>query len=105
MRLIDADALRDRLQSLAYDDWNQGVCTTWANAYSECADMVEDAQTIETESIEQIRWERDVAIQQLADLGYGLGEKPISPCQNCSNNPKNGGSGICHCILGTQLIY
>lgn len=23
-----------------------------------------------------------------------------SACKNCSNNPKNGGSGICHCILG-----
>ena len=21
-------------------------------------------------------------------------------CGNCSNNPKNGGSGICNCILG-----
>lgn len=21
-------------------------------------------------------------------------------CRNCSNHPKNGGSGICHCILG-----
>ena len=28
-----------------------------------------------------------------------------SPCDNCSNNPKNGGSGICHCILGQQTIY
>ena len=27
------------------------------------------------------------------------------PCQNCSNHPSNGGSGICHCILGTQNIY
>ena len=26
-------------------------------------------------SIEQIRWERDVAIEQLKELGYGLGEK------------------------------
>lgn len=26
--------------------------------------------------IEQIKWERDLAIRQLADLGYGLGEKP-----------------------------
>lgn len=25
-------------------------------------------------------------------------------CQNCSNNPKNGGSGICHCTLGTPKI-
>lgn len=23
-----------------------------------------------------------------------------SPCANCSNNPANGGSGICNCVLG-----
>lgn len=40
--LIDRQTVVDMLQRLAYDDWNQGVCTTWANAYSECADMVED---------------------------------------------------------------
>lgn len=28
-----------------------------------------------------------------------------SPCEKCSNNPRNGGSGICHCILGTPTIY
>ena len=27
------------------------------------------------------------------------------PCRNCSNHPSNGGSGICHCILGSQTIY
>ena len=27
-----------------------------------------------------------------------------SPCDHCSNNPKNGGSGICHCILGQPQI-
>ena len=26
-------------------------------------------------------------------------------CRNCPNHPSNGGSGICHCILGTQSIY
>lgn len=25
-------------------------------------------------------------------------------CRNCSNHPINGGSGICHCIIGTQPI-
>ena len=25
-------------------------------------------------------------------------------CVYCSNNPKNGGSGICHCTLGTPSI-
>ena len=27
-----------------------------------------------------------------------------SSCINCSNNPKNGGSGICHCTLGQIQI-
>lgn len=25
-------------------------------------------------------------------------------CANCANNPKNGGSGICHCTLGLPVI-
>ena len=55
MRTIDADALRDKLQSLAYDDWNQGVITSWADAYNECADIVNDMPTIEPQRIRG-RW-------------------------------------------------
>lgn len=30
----------------------------------------------------------------------------MSPaCRHCGNHPANGGSGICHCILGNQVIY
>jgi hypothetical protein len=47
MRLIDADKLNEQLQALAYDDWNQGVSTSWANAYSEAADIVDSAPTVE----------------------------------------------------------
>lgn len=36
---------------------------------------------------------------QLSDAAYDG-----SPCEHCSNNPKNGGSGICHCILGQQAV-
>ena len=25
-------------------------------------------------------------------------------CKSCSNHPSNGGSGICHCTLGTPVI-
>lgn len=32
------------------------------------------------------------------------GERPYSVCESCSNNPKNGGSGICFCTLGTPGI-
>lgn len=34
------------------------------------------------EIIEQIKWERDVAIEQLKELGYGLGEK-IRTSEDC----------------------
>ena len=27
-----------------------------------------------------------------------------SACRNCSNHPSNGGSGICHCTLGSPKI-
>ena len=30
---------------------------------------------------------------------------PRDPCANCSNNHKNGGSGVCHCILGQKWFY
>ena len=49
MRAIDADALRERLQSLAYDDWNQGVTISFADACHEIIDVVEDQPTIEPE--------------------------------------------------------
>lgn len=26
-------------------------------------------------------------------------------CEYCFNNPKNGGSGICNCIIGCSTIY
>lgn len=26
-------------------------------------------------------------------------------CRNCPNHPLNGGSGICHCILGQRPVY
>lgn len=49
MRAIDGDAHRDRLRNLADDDWNQSTTTSWAEAFAECADMVDDAPTIEPE--------------------------------------------------------
>lgn len=26
-------------------------------------------------------------------------------CEHCPNNPKNGGNGVCACILGCPIIY
>lgn len=29
----------------------------------------------------------------------------LDNCKHCPNHPSNGGSGICHCILGSSIIY
>ena len=39
-----------------------------------CGEQCEDA--ISRGVFEQVMWERDVAIDQLKELGYGFGEKP-----------------------------
>ena len=36
------------------------------------------------------------------DVTVGAFEQ--SACINCPNNPKNGGSGVCFCTLGQQVI-
>lgn len=56
MRLIDADKLREVLQRLSYDDWNQGASISWAEAYSEIANMINAIPTVEVEPIKHGRW-------------------------------------------------
>lgn len=55
-RYIDADALYDRFQNLACDDWNQGTGTTWANAYAEAADVVDDMPTADVAPVRHGEW-------------------------------------------------
>lgn len=54
--LIDRQVCIDMFQRMAYDDWNQGVNTTWANAFSEAADMIEDLPSVEAEPIRRGHW-------------------------------------------------
>lgn len=53
VKLIDGDALKERFEMLAYDDWNQGTGTTWARAFEESADVVECAPPID--AVEVVR--------------------------------------------------
>lgn len=45
------------------------------------------ADVVSRATFEQVMWERDVAIQQLKDLGVGFGEKadvaPVVRCKDC----------------------
>lgn len=51
--LISRQALIDMFQRQAYDDWNQGTGTTWANAFSEAADMIENLPS--ADAVEVVR--------------------------------------------------
>ena len=47
--LISRQAAIDMFQNLAYDDWNQGVSTSWADAYRECAEMIRELPSAQPE--------------------------------------------------------
>lgn len=55
-KYINADAFADRLEALAYDDWNQGASTTWANALEDFAEMVRDEIAVDVESVRYGHW-------------------------------------------------
>lgn len=55
MRAIDADTLRERLQNLAYDDWNQGITTSFADACHEIIDIIEEQPTIEPSAQPEVK--------------------------------------------------
>lgn len=44
-------------------------------------------------------------LRSIADLTSDPNTNIPVNCRNCRNHPSNGGSGICHCILGSQVIY
>lgn len=47
----------------------------------ECRQVIKALEE-QPNSLEQIKWERDTAINQLKELGYGFGEK-IEKCEDC----------------------
>lgn len=99
MRTIDGDALKDRFENLAYDDWNQGVSTSWADAYRQAVEIVEEMPTIEPEC-EEGKWIHDgydfthgVDWMHCSNCGW---REPYVPaartryCPNCGVRMKEG---------------
>lgn len=56
MKYVDADALADRLDALAYDDWNQGIRISWADACKDLARIVREECAADIEPVEHGRW-------------------------------------------------
>ena len=78
MRLIDADALEKNLSNdLPYKASVKRVLI-----------QAPTVETIPKGAYEQVKWERDMAIQQLNDYGVQLGEKTdcvrVVRCKDCA---------------------
>lgn len=70
-KYIDADALTARLKILYEDDWNQNVCTSWANAYSYCEELVEEqptADVVEVVRCKDCKWKQGSECVRFADI-------------------------------------
>lgn len=67
------NSLRSKLSKLRF----QGKITQ-----DEYKELIEKLEGHDEALVAQIKWERDTAIEQLKQLGYGLGEK-IEPCDDC----------------------
>ena len=47
----------------------------------------------------------DKELEELIELAKSFSNLYPTACKRCSNNPANGGSGVCNCTLGTPTIY
>lgn len=69
--------------------WNCGW--SWTGEPEEIVRMPFGGNSMNTETINYLDYSHINSYKQ-------------SPCDGCSNSPKNGGSGICHCILGQMNV-
>ena len=45
------------------------------------------------------------AVLKESTYTYNASNYSYNACKDCSNNPANGGNGICHCTLNLQTTY
>lgn len=103
-RLIDADALTERLNEYANDDWNVSLGGVFTDAVDTCLDFVENAPTIEAVPVVHGEWifKNDGAYRQrraycsVCGKRSGIGgiesnqRKPF--CPNCGADMRKGGA-------------
>lgn len=100
-RLIDANALKESVMKEIRHYWNEGD-----GGYYLAEDVIPDidnAPTVDAVSRgvhDQVRWERDVAIEQLESYGISLGEKAdvvkVVRCKDCKHRGDEGACPMYH---------
>lgn len=57
-----------------------------------------------SESIHKTSEEIKRINKEIEELSISNNQLVPRPCRSCPSHPSNGGSGICHCILGCPTI-
>lgn len=97
-RLIDADALTERLNEYANDDWNVSLGGVFTYAVDTCLDFVENAPTIEAVPVVEAEWIYENYTWHCGKCGFHpfKGYIPKEPrfnfCPNCCADMRKGGS-------------
>jgi len=82
--LISRQDAIDMFQRLAYDDWNQGASTTWANAYSEAVDMVRELPSAQPKRYLIDSFTRKISVlPSTNNTGKWLGKYCPYTCNQC----------------------
>ena len=88
-RLIDADALTERLNEYANDDWNVSLGGVFTDAVDTCLDFVENAPTIEAVPVVHGKWishkrmARSPLVMNYACSVCGKDGNQTNFCPNC----------------------
>ena len=109
--LAYAEAKMDEMCSFLLTSVKDLVCDAWEKG-KESANT-DKAEEFAREIVEQVKKSIIVPYEMKLseptkttntwELGYTV-SNVLDACKQCTNNPANGGSGICHCILGTSPI-
>lgn len=80
-RYIDADELKRRFEHISLIEWNKHATTSWAYAFGEAADMIDDMPTADVAEVKRGRWEYKERKEPLYDL---MGVKTWGVAWQCS---------------------
>lgn len=80
------DWMREQIKNLKEKETDFLEDRVWNHAMRECENIINEAEAkwekefVSLETYKQVAWERDIAIEQLHELGYEFGEK-IRECE------------------------
>jgi len=73
--MIDADMLKDYMCAKCDDEFADEPCDPSDCVFCNAIKNIPTVESVPLNIFEQVKWERDIAVDQLKSIGKGLGEK------------------------------